>query len=94
MERGIAFYIKEGIECEELSLKNGNKQIKSLWARDRDRSNKGSFVFGVYYEPSDQVEPVDGAFFLQLQEALQALVLLGDFNHPDICWKSSTVSCR
>lgn len=22
------------------------------------------------------------------------LVLLGVFNHPDICWKSSTVSCR
>ncbi|KAK4806137.1 hypothetical protein QYF61_001060 [Mycteria americana] len=24
----------------------------------------------------------------------QDLVLLGDFNHPDICWKSSTASCR
>ena len=21
-------------------------------------------------------------------------VLLGDFNHPNICWKSSMVSCR
>jgi len=42
------------------------------------------------------VEPTDEAVFLQLQEALcsQSLVLLGDFNHPDICWKSSTVSCR
>jgi len=44
----------------------------------------------------DQGEPTDEAFFLQLQEALclQALVLLGDFNHPNICWKSSMVSCR
>ncbi|KAK4816568.1 hypothetical protein QYF61_017958 [Mycteria americana] len=24
----------------------------------------------------------------------QALVLLGDFSHPNICWKSSTASCR
>ncbi|GAB0203009.1 hypothetical protein GRJ2_002766500 [Grus japonensis] len=24
----------------------------------------------------------------------QALILLEDFNHPNICWKSSTVSCR
>jgi len=24
----------------------------------------------------------------------QSLVLLGDFNHPDVCRKSSTVSCR
>ncbi|KAK4831065.1 hypothetical protein QYF61_015122 [Mycteria americana] len=33
---------------------------------------------------------------VQLQEAShsQALVLLRDFNHPDICWKSSTASCR
>ena len=25
---------------------------------------------------------------------MQALVLLGDFNHPNICWKSSMASCR
>ncbi|PKU45711.1 nedd4-binding protein 2-like 2 [Limosa lapponica baueri] len=25
---------------------------------------------------------------------LQALVLLGDFNHPNICWKSNRASCR
>ena len=25
---------------------------------------------------------------------LKALILLGDFNHPNICWKSSTASCR
>jgi len=44
----------------------------------------------------DQGEPTDKAFLLQLQEAScsQALVLLGDFNHPDICGKSSMVSCR
>ncbi|KAK4818274.1 hypothetical protein QYF61_009992 [Mycteria americana] len=46
--------------------------------------------------PPNQGEPTDEAFFLQLQEAsrLQALVLLGDFSHPNICWKSSTASCR
>ncbi|KAK4818978.1 hypothetical protein QYF61_022645 [Mycteria americana] len=27
-------------------------------------------------------------------EAIGGIVLLGDFNHPDICWKSSTVSYR
>ncbi|GAB0178027.1 hypothetical protein GRJ2_000268000 [Grus japonensis] len=25
---------------------------------------------------------------------LEALILLGYFNHPDICWKSSTASCK
>ncbi|KAK4807182.1 hypothetical protein QYF61_024308 [Mycteria americana] len=51
---------------------------------------------GVYYRPPDQGEPIDEAFLLQLQEAshLQALILLGDFNHPDIHWKSGTASCK
>ncbi|KAK4807155.1 hypothetical protein QYF61_024275 [Mycteria americana] len=46
--------------------------------------------------PPDQGEPVDEAFLLQLWEASrsQALILLGDFNYPDTCWKSSTASCK
>jgi len=53
-------------------------------------------VAGVYDQLPDQGEPTGEAFLLQLQEAshLQVLILLGDFNHPNICWKSSTVSCR
>ena len=53
-------------------------------------------MVGVYYRLPNQGEPIDEAFLLQLQEAShsQALVLLGDFNHPDICWKSSMASCR
>ena len=53
-------------------------------------------MVGVYYRPPNQGEPTDEAFLLQLQEAShsQALILLRDFNHPIICWKSSRVSCR
>ncbi|GAB0184184.1 hypothetical protein GRJ2_000884000 [Grus japonensis] len=44
------------------------------------------------YGPPDQEEEVDEAFCRQLEAAsrLQALALMGDFNHPDICWKSNT----
>ena len=79
----------------ELSLKNSHKQVESLWVRIRDQGNKGSLVVGAYYRLSDQGEPTDEAFVLQLQEAScsQALVLLGDFNHPNTCWKSSMASC-
>jgi len=91
---GLALYIKKSIQCEELSLKNSDEQVESLWVRDR--GNKGNLVVGVCYTPPDQGEPTDEAFLLQLQEALrsQSLVLLGDFSHPDTCWKSSTVSNR
>ena len=48
---------------------------------------------GVYYRQPDQEEEVDEAFYTQLQAASQsqALVLLmGDFNHPDISWEDHT----
>jgi len=91
---GVALYIKKSIQCEELSLKNSHEQVKSLWARNR--GNKGNLVVGVYCRLPDQGEPTDEAFFLQLQEALcsQSLILLWDFNHPDICWKSSMATGR
>jgi len=46
-------------------------------------------MVGVYYRPPDQEEEFDEAFYRQLQAASQsqALVLLGDFNHPDISWE-------
>jgi len=46
----------------------------------------------VYYRPPDQEEEVDEAFYKQLQAASQsqALVLMGDFNHPDISWEDHT----
>jgi len=63
-------YTKKGTECEELPLKNGHEPVKSIWVTVRDWGRKRSFVISVYYRPSDQVEPVDEAFYLQLQEAL------------------------
>ncbi|CAM4580634.1 unnamed protein product [Caretta caretta] len=67
------------------------KKPESLWIKFRSVSNKGDVVVGVYYKPLDQGDEVDEAFFRQLAEVtrLQALVLMGDFNHPDICWESN-----
>ncbi|KAK4826878.1 LOW QUALITY PROTEIN: hypothetical protein QYF61_011997 [Mycteria americana] len=89
---GVALYVNKWIDCEDLSLKNRHKQVESLWVRIRDQGNKGNLVVGVYYRLLNQGETIDEACLLQLQEAScsQAIVLLGDFNHPNICWKSST----
>jgi len=61
-----------------------------------EHANKENLVVGVYYRPFDQREDVNNAFLVQLQEAShpQALILLGDFSHPDICWKGGTASCK
>jgi len=89
---GVALCIKKSVQHEEPSLQISREQVKSLWIRIR--GNKGNLVVGVYSRPPDQGEPIDEAVFLQLQEAScsQSIVLLRDFNHPDICWKSGTES--
>ncbi|PKU46875.1 nedd4-binding protein 2-like 2 [Limosa lapponica baueri] len=30
----------------------------------------------------------------KLKVLIRGLILLGDFNHPDICWRNSTANCR
>jgi len=46
----------------------------------------------VYYRPPDQEEEVNETFYRALKVASQSqtLVLRGDSNHPDICWKDNT----
>jgi len=49
----------------------------------------GDIVVGVYYRPPEQDEEVAEAFYRQLKVVFesQALVLMGNFNHSDICWE-------
>ncbi|GAB0208404.1 hypothetical protein GRJ2_003306100 [Grus japonensis] len=57
----------------------------------KGQANMGDTVVGVDYRPPDQEEEVNEAFYRQLEVASQsqALVLMGDLNHPDICWKGN-----
>lgn len=94
VEEALPSYIKEKIDCEELFLKNGHKQIKSLWVKVRDWGKKGSLAAADH-----MIKYVDSAhevFFLQLQVAWwsQVLNLVACFNHPDIYWKISMASCQ
>jgi len=61
---------------------------ESLWVKIRDQINRRHLVVEVQYSPLDQRRPVDEIFLLQLQEALcsQALILIGYFNYPPVCW--------
>lgn len=38
--RGVALYVKEGIDCEELCLGNSHRQVESLWLKSKDRTKK------------------------------------------------------
>jgi len=89
---GVALYVREQLECIELGLGADEERTESLWVRIKGQAHKGDVKVGVYYRPPDQEEEVDEAFYRQLQAAsqLQALVLMGDFNHPDISWEDHT----
>ncbi|XP_068520926.1 uncharacterized protein [Anas acuta] len=93
---GVALYVKKWIDCEELPLRNSHEQVESLWVKIKHQTNKGHLVVGVCYRPPDQGEPFDEAFLLQLQEApcSRALILMGDLNHPDVCWESYTAGSK
>ncbi|PKU46621.1 rna-directed dna polymerase from mobile element jockey- hypothetical protein [Limosa lapponica baueri] len=65
------------------------KRVDSLWVRIKGQAKMRETVVGVYYRPPDQDGEADEAFYSQLKVASQsqALVLMGDFNHSDICWE-------
>ena len=56
-------------------------------------------VVGVYYQPPSQDDNTDELFYKELRNLSRsaALVLMGDFNFPDVNWKHHTVDtnrCR
>ena len=59
--------------------------------RIKGQANMSDPNMGVYYRPPDQEEKNDEAFYIQLEVASrsQTLLLMGDFNHSDIFWKSN-----
>ncbi|CAM4557941.1 unnamed protein product [Lepidochelys kempii] len=92
---GVALYVREQYDCSELRYETVEKP-ECLWIKFRSVCNKSDVVVGVCYRPPDQGDEVDEAFFRQLTEATRshALILMGDFNFPDICWESNTAVHR
>ncbi|KAK4814558.1 hypothetical protein QYF61_023757 [Mycteria americana] len=90
MGQGVALYVRECLDS--LELDDGDDRVECLWVRIRGKANKADIVVGVCYRPPKQDEETDELFYKQLGEASQslALVLVGDFNLLDVCWKYNT----
>lgn len=88
--------MREQLECIELCLEMDEELTESLCVRIKERTGKGDIYSGclVCCRPPDQEEQQDRALYKQIEAAsglnLQALVLMGDSNHPDICWRDNT----
>ncbi|GAB0178597.1 hypothetical protein GRJ2_000325000 [Grus japonensis] len=93
---GVTLYINDQLECMELHLGMDEEPTESLWVRIKGRAGAGDIIVGVCYRPPGQGDRADEALYRQIGAASrsQALVLMGDFNHPDICWRDNTAECK
>ncbi|GAB0204011.1 hypothetical protein GRJ2_002866700 [Grus japonensis] len=80
------------LDWQHKELDDGDDRVECLWVRIRGKASKADILLGVCYKPPNQDEETDEIFYKQLGEVSQslALVLMGDFNLPDICWKYNT----
>jgi len=76
----------------ELRLGLDEEPTETLWVNIKGRPGTGDTTVAVSYRPSDQDERADEALYRQIGEASRskALVLMGDFNHLNICWRDNT----
>jgi len=89
---GVTLYVKDQLECTELCLGVDEEPTESLWVKTKGRAGTGDFTVGVFYRQPEQGEREDEVLYRQIGEASRskALVLVGNFKHPDICWRDNT----
>ncbi|RMC22044.1 hypothetical protein DUI87_02915 [Hirundo rustica rustica] len=88
---GVALYIRMAFDAIDIII--SNDEVECLWVRIKGKANMTNILLGFYYGPPNQ-EEVDNLFYKQLENVSGALVLVGDFNLPDICWKLNTAERR
>ncbi|KAM9591189.1 uncharacterized protein ACIBXB_006085 isoform 1-T2 [Morphnus guianensis] len=88
---GVTLYVNDQLECMEPCLGMDEELTESLWVRIKGRAGTGDIIAGVCYRPPDQEDRADEALYREIGAASrsQALVLMGDFKHPNICWRDN-----
>ena len=66
--------------------------LNAFGSRLERSSPKGNLMLGICYWPSSQDDRANETLLQLLKEVSdqQTLVLMGDFNYPDICWEKNT----
>lgn len=77
-----------------MELAVGNGTVEMLWVRIKGQTDKADFVVGVCCRPPRQDGNTDKLFYKELSGISRsaALVLMGDFNFPDISWENHTAN--
>ena len=85
-----ALCVRGCFSCIELN--DYDDKIEYSRIQMRGQANKADILLGVCYRPPNQDAEADEVSYKRLAEVSQllALVLMGDFNLPVICWKYNT----
>ncbi|RMC20151.1 hypothetical protein DUI87_00997 [Hirundo rustica rustica] len=91
---GVALYIKKAFDA--IGIDTNDDGVECPWVRIKGKANKADILLGVCFRPPNQEEEVDNLFYKQLENVSRSstLVLVGDFNLPDICWELNTAEKR
>jgi len=86
----VALYVRDCFDCIELN--DCDDKVECLWLKMWGKANKADILLGVCHRPPNQGEAVDAVFYDRLPEVSQslALVLVGNFNLSNVCWKYNT----
>jgi len=89
---GVGLYVRDCFDCTELNDCDDKVECLCLSVKMRGKAHKADILLGVCYRPPSQDQEIDEVFYKRLAEVSLslALVLMGDFNLPDICWKYNT----
>ena len=81
----VSLYVRECFIC--LEPDDGDDRTQCLLVRNKGKANVVDVMVGVCHKPPNQDEEADKMFYKQLGEVSQslALVLVGDYNLPDVC---------
>jgi len=89
---GVALYVKEQLECIEPCLGANRNKLRACGLELRDRLIRVTLLWvcttGHLTRKRNLMRASTGS--LQAASQSQALVLMGDFNHPDISWEDHT----
>lgn len=88
---GVALYVRQGLVCLEHDDK-ADDRVEHLCIRIKGKANKTDVLMGVCCRSLHWDEEVNKVFYRCLGKVseLTALLLVGNFNLPDMCWKYNT----
>ncbi|XP_073409523.1 uncharacterized protein [Dendrobates tinctorius] len=87
---GVALYVRNTYICTEIEASETGSSVETVWVRIQGQNNGKDTIVGIYYRPPVQAEDMDELFMHQMAKFSKKydIVVMGDFNYPDICWES------